>query len=361
MKLVRRKPRREPATAHDVARIAGVSRSAVSRTFTEGASVSSATRKKVLAAAQTLKYRPNLFARSLITRRSNILGLAVSNLDNQYYPAVVQLFSEEFAKAGYRLLLFITHGSAGPDPLLDELLKYRLDALILASSTVSSRLAEECRNAGVPVIMFNNVDPKSDVTSIATANVAGARTVAAFLAAGGHSRFGYIAGLETDSTNFEREQGFNAYLSQHGLPKPVRVDGRFNFDDTVQATRTLLQAKRRPDAIFCANDHMALAALQVARSEFGLEPGKDISIVGFDNVPVAAWPGFGLTTYSQPMQQMVARTIQLIKQSLEHELQRGLRERTPGELIVRSSARAPQDEVQMDAQGQRVWRPRREP
>jgi hypothetical protein len=95
-----------------------------------------------------LKYRPNLFARALITQRSSIVGLAVSGLDNQFYPEVVQRFSEEFAKAGYRLLLLVTHGTAGPDPLLNELLKYRLDALILASSSVSSGLAEACRRAG---------------------------------------------------------------------------------------------------------------------------------------------------------------------------------------------------------------------
>jgi len=118
MKRASRKGKKQHATASDVARAAGVSRSAVSRTFTEGASVAPATKKKVLAAAKAVTYRPNLFARSLKTRRSNILGLAVSGLDNQVYPDVVQRMSEEFGKVGYRLLLFITHGSAGRDPLL---------------------------------------------------------------------------------------------------------------------------------------------------------------------------------------------------------------------------------------------------
>jgi len=130
MGKVRRLPAGHPATSDDVARIAGVSRSAVSRTFTEGASVSEQTRRKVMSAARRLKYRPNLFARSLKTRRSFILGLAVSALDNQYYPDIVQRLSEEFAKSGYRLLLFITHGGTGHDPLLEELLKYRLDGLL---------------------------------------------------------------------------------------------------------------------------------------------------------------------------------------------------------------------------------------
>lgn len=351
--------RRQPATAHDVARMAGVSQSAVSRTFTEGASVSQLTRSKVRSAAQALNYRPNLFARSLITRRSNILGLAVSELDNQHYPDVVQRFSEQFSRYGYRLLLFITHGSTGHDPLLEELLKYRLDALILASSSVSSALAEECRAAGVPVIMFNNVNLASTVPSVAADNALGARTVAAYLIAAGHRHFGCIAGLEQDSTSYERERAFATHLRQAGMSTPVRAPGYFSFDGALQATRTLLRREKRPDAIFCINDHMALAALEVARHEFGLEPGKDLSIVGFDNLPISAWPSFSLTTYSQPTSHLVMRTVELVRESLKHELPRNIHECLPGELIVRGSARVPRSGIVKGPDGLRLWRPKK--
>jgi len=356
MRRLNRKPPRPPATSEDVARIAGVSRSAVSRTFTDGASVSQKTRLKVLSAARKLKYRPNLFARSLKTRRSHILGLAVSALDNQYYPEIVQRLSEEFGKIGYRLLLFITHGGTGHDPLLDELLKYRLDGLILASSSVSSALAEECRRAGVPVVMFNNIDRASNVPSVECTNELGARTVADFLVAADHRRFGFIAGLHSDSTNYQRESAFTNYLLSKGLPAPTREEGEFSFAGAIRATRNLLKLKRPPDAIFCANDHMALAALQVARAEFGLEPGKDVSIVGFDNVPIAEWPCFGLTTYSQPTADLVARTIRIIQLSLEHELPHDLHQELPGELMVRASARLPRSGIIQTADGLRIWR-----
>jgi DNA-binding LacI/PurR family transcriptional regulator len=199
--------------------------------------------------------------------------LAVSGLDNQIYPDVVQRFSEEFSKAGYRVLLFITRGSAGPDPLVDELLKHRLDALILASSSLSSGVAEECRDTGVPVIMYNNVNPRRDVTSITATNALVARTIAAFLAAAGHRRFGYIAGLKSDSSSYERDRAFRSYLRKHGLGEPLRAQGQFSFDGAIEATRSLLRLEQPPDALFCANDYMALAALQVARFEFGLVPG----------------------------------------------------------------------------------------
>jgi DNA-binding LacI/PurR family transcriptional regulator len=350
---------KRPATSHEVARVAGVSRSAVSRTFTTGASVSKLTRKKVLTAAKALKYRPNLFASSLTTRRSYIIGIAVSELDNQYYPEVLQLLSEECGRFGYRLLLFITHGNKGHDPVLDELLRYQLDALVLASSSLSSALARECRAAGVPVVMFNNIDPASDVTSVAGTNDLGARTIAGYLIAAGHRRFGYIAGFAGDSTNEERSTGFTAVLHEHGLKSPACANGEFTFDGAVRATRSLLAGKSPPDAIFCVNDHAALAALQIARVEFGLVPGKDISIVGFDNVPIAHWPGFSLTTYSQPVAQMVRRTFELVRQLLVNKAAACVHETIEGALIVRGSARVPRSGVVKDADGNNIWRPDR--
>ena len=356
MRTVSRRSRRQPATSEDVARAAGVSRSAVSRTFTDGASVSEPTRRRVLEAARKLNYRPNLFARSLKTRRSNILGLAISALDNQYYPEIVQRFSGEFARLGYRRLLFITQGGTGPDPLLDELLKYRLDGIILASSSVSSALAEECLRAGVPVVMFNNIDPASKVPTVECANEPAAKTVAEFLVAGKHRRFGFIAGLPNDSTSYERERAFTECLLAKGLHAPAREDGEFTFAGAVRATRNLLKLKQPPDAIFCTNDHMALAALQVARGEFGLVPGENISIVGFDNAPIADWPCFGLTTYAQPTADLVSRTIRIIQLSLANELPNPLHECLPGELIVRTSARLPRSGVIQTADGLRIWR-----
>ncbi len=283
--------------------------------------------------------------------------MAVSSLDNQYYPDLVQRLSEEFAKRGYRLLLFITHGSAGPDPLVDELLRYRLDALVLASSTVSSALATECRVAGVPVLMFNNIDPASDVASMAPNNELGARTVAAFMVAAGHRSFGYVGGIEGDSSTFERESAFSKYLRKQGLPAPVAAYGDFSFSGAVQTTRSLLRRSIPPDALFCTNDHLALAAVQVAQFEYGLQPGKDISIVGFDNAPVSSWPCFGLTTYSQPMTPIVNRIVKIICAMIENESGVDVHEKILGELIVRTSARLPERGLFKLANGDTSWRP----
>jgi hypothetical protein len=139
------------------------------------------------------------------------------------------------------------------------------------------------------------------------------RAVAAHLLGGGHRRLAFLSGSPDASTNIEREAGFAGYLAEQGLPPPLRECGHFAFDAAMAATRCLLLRPDRPDAIFCANDTMALAAITVARHEFGIDVGRDLSIVGYDDVPMAAWPSFALTTYSQPAAQMVDETVRLIR------------------------------------------------
>jgi DNA-binding LacI/PurR family transcriptional regulator len=119
----------------------------------------------------------------------------------------------------------------------------------------------------------------------------------------------------------------------------------------------LLSARTPPDAIFCINDHAALVALQIARAEFGKEPGVDVSIVGFDNVAIAAWPGFSLTTYSQPISTMVTRTVALVRLQLGNSAAPCVHEMVQGELIVRTSARMPPTGIVRDDDGNVIWRP----
>ena len=344
-----------PATASDVAKLAKVSQSAVSRTFTPGASVSDTTRARVLAAAVQLNYTPNHLARSLSTQHSKIVGVALTYLDNQFYPQVLQCLSDELGKAGYRVLLFITHGRSEADPALEELLRYRVDALILASTSLSSRLAAECARVGVPVVMFNTIGADSTTPGISGSNELGGRTIASYLVAGGHQRFAFLAGAGESSTTREREHGFVNRLAELGHARLFREKGYYTFEGALAATRCLLKRAKRPDAIFCANDHMAMAALQVARIEFGLEPGRDVSIVGFDDVDIARWPGFSLTTYSQPVTAMVAETIRILRQLLAGRAPTSLRTQVPGRLIVRGSARQPTSGIRRDEAGIAFW------
>ena len=333
-------PRRRP-TAHDVARLAGVSQSAVSRAFTPGASISDAARLKVQAAAQALGYRPNLIARSLITERSGTIGIVIGYMENQFYPAILDALAEAFGRSGYRLLLFTQGPRDSSDPILEEVLRYRVDAVLVASIRLTSRFAEECARARVPVVLINRHTETEVASSITGDNREGGRRVAAFLAAGRHERFAFMAGLEDSSTSREREEGFRLGLQQCGSPAPARVVGHYDAGAAREAASALLAARDPPDAIFCANDHMAFATIETARVAFGLEVGRSVSIVGFDDVPLAAWPSFLLTTYSQPIPPMVERVVEITLGHLEPGGSAPIRATVPGELVIRRSARVP--------------------
>ena len=193
----------------------------------------------------------------------------------------------------------------------------------------------------MPVVLINRRTDTEVASSITGDNLDGGRRVAAFLAAGGHERFAFMAGLEDSSTSREREDGFRLGLRQHGRPDPVRIVGHYDADAARAAASALFAAPEPPDAIFCANDHMAFATIETARGEFGLEVGRDVSVVGFDDVPLAAWPSFQLTTYSQPIQPMVRRVVEITLGHLEPGGTGPVRATVPGELVVRRSARLP--------------------
>lgn len=328
-------------TAHDVAALAGVSQSAVSRAYTEGASISPGAREKVLAAAAQLGYRPNLIARSMITRRSQLIGVAMSYMENQFYPAILEAMSSAFHVRGYRVVLFTPGAGTQADPVLDEILRFGVDAVILASARMTSTFADSCARARVPVVLLNRRTQSTTVSSVTGDNETGGRAIADFLLRGGHRSFAFLGGLDDASTNRERRQGYCARLQEAGLGAPVQANGSYDFETARLAMRRLLSAAQPPDAVFCANDHMAIAAIETARSEFGRQVGHDLSIVGFDDVGPAAWPSFDLTTYSQPVELMAERVVAVTLGHLNQFEYRPVSETVPGQLVVRGSARVP--------------------
>jgi DNA-binding LacI/PurR family transcriptional regulator len=328
--------------------LAGVSQSAVSRAFTPGASISPKARARVVEAAKALGYRPNSIARSLITQRSRLIGVAMAYMENQFYPAALEALSQALARAGYRVLLFTPAPDGDSDPILDEVLRYQVEAVVLASTSLTSHFAEECAQARVPVVMFNRRTERALASSITGDNVAGGREIAAFLAAGGHNRFAYVAGLPESSTSRDRELGYRGELERLGLALHDRVVGRYDLIAAREAARALFSAPEPPDAVFCANDHMAFAVMDVARLEFGLKIGRDVSIVGFDDTPLAAWPAFDLTTYAQSAQTMAQLTADAVLRLLEDPDREPIQQIVPGRLVVRGSARRPAEREWQD-------------
>ena len=329
-----------PATSDDVARLAKVSQSAVSRAFTPGASVSAETKEKVLRAASELGYRPNALARAMISGRSRLIAMLVAYLDNQFYPIVLEHLARALQERGYHVLLFMTEPGR-QDEVVQRILEFQVDGIVMASATLSSTLARECAQTGIPVVMFNRYVATSPASSVTSDNIEGGRLVADFLARGGHERIAFIAGAEDSSTNRDREAGFTNGLARHGIAAFARAVGGYRVTGAVEATRTLLKARERPDAIFVANDHMAFAVMDTIRAEFGLRIPHDMSIVGYDDVPEAAWKGYDLTTVAQSWRKMIDATVTILLEQIENEVVKKCAAVLPAELVVRGSARLP--------------------
>lgn len=329
-------------TSAEVAARAGVSQSAVSRVFTPGASASKQTAEKVRKAAEELGYRPNVLARAMVSGKSRIIGLVVAYLENHFYPEAVEKLSNALQERGYHLLVFMASQTAGDvTGVVEEILDYQVDGIIAASVAMSSELTERCHKAGVPIVLFNRSQDTEEVSSVASANVAGGRKVAEFLLAGGHRKIAYIAGWEGASTQRDRESGFVARLQEAGVALHARGVGNFQMQTAAEVTRAMF-AEDPPDAVFVANDHMAFAVMDVLRSELGLNVPDDVSVVAYDDVPTAAWPAYDLTTVRQPANRMVAETVALLLAEIDGEGVAPRKIEIDGPLIVRGSARIPE-------------------
>ena len=327
-------------TSGDVARLAKVSQSAVSRTFSEGASVSEKTRKRVLEAAEALGYRPNALARAMISGRSRLIALVVAYLENQFYPVMIEQMARGLRAHDYQVMLVMAD-PGDQDRIVQTMLQYQVEGIVMASATLSSGLARECVKTGTPVVLFNRYVPGSATSSVTSDNVEGGRMVAHFLATGGHKRIAFIAGNEDSSTNRDREAGFHKGLAERGVALFSREVGGYTFAGAAEATRRMFAARRAPDAVFVANDHMAFSVMDVLRNELKLRVPEDISVVGYDDVPEAGWGGYGLTTIEQPSGPMVQATIEILLDQIARKTVERRAAVLPARLIVRSSARVP--------------------
>ena len=328
-------------TSAEVARRAGVSQSAVSRVFTPGASASPSTVERVKKAANELGYRPNSLARAMVSGKSRIIGLVVAYLENQFYPEALERLSNSLQEQGYHVLIFMAAQTAGDiDTVVEEILDYQVDGIIAASVALSSELSERCRAAGVPMVLFNRSQDVPTMSAVTSDNFAGGRKVAEFLIAGGHEKIGFCAGWEGASTQRDREAGFLAALKDAGVELHCREVGNFKMEQAREATLRMF-ASDPPDAVFVANDHMAIAVMDTIRSELGLEVPSDVSVVGYDDVPAASWPAFDLTTVRQPVNRMVAETVDILLAQIAHATTPARTVEIDGPLIVRGSARVP--------------------
>jgi DNA-binding LacI/PurR family transcriptional regulator len=321
----------------EVARLAGVSRSAVSRTFTPGAYVSKETRAKVLAAAEVLGYQPNAIARSLTKNRTGIVGIVIWQLENPFYSIILEMLAENLQQQQLASLLLISSPDT-MDDLISTLLSYQVDGVLLPASTISSNMAFQCQRRGIPVVLLNRQSNHDNISSVTTDNYGGGREVAIYLVAHGYRKISHIRGASNASNAIERERGFRAGLAEHGLIPHSVVTGDFTHQGGARATRQILAAEERPEAIFCANDVMAMAAIATCKNEFGLSVPEDLGIVGYDNASAAS-PLYRLTTVDHNNEEMAAKAVKMLVERIADSSVPVRHHVVPSLLIERSTTR----------------------
>lgn len=304
-------------TLKDVAERAGVSRSAVSRTFTEGASVSPKTRAKVEKAANDLGYTPNALASSLTTGRTKLIGLIVNNFHNPLILEVFDLFTRGLQDRGLRPLLVNLSDATDPAASVKMLRQYSVDGVIVASSTLPSSFAESFKNAGLPVVhAFGRYAIAPDVHVVGIDNVACGRMAAEALVQRGYRRLAFLGGPRTATSTQDRVAGFLGALA----PYPeIRVTTSYATDYSFDAGRAEMQrllSDTPADAYFCGDDLLAVGALS-AIEEAGLSVPGDIGLIGLNDMEMARWQLIGLTTIHQPVAQIIEAAIDLVVSIIE--------------------------------------------
>ena len=324
----------------DVARVAGVSQAAVSRVFTPGGSVSEEIRTKVMTAVEELGYRPNVIARSLVQNSTNIIGMVVKRFTNPFYAHMIQDFTRALQDQGYWTLVLNIAENQELEDALPMALQYQVDGLIITSATLSSRLAEECARSGTPVVLFNRYVSDGRTHVVSCDNYEGGRLVADALLDAGHTRLAYIAGEESSSTNRDREIGFISRLKERGHNLALRESaGDYSYELGYEAVNRLLQSNSPPDAIFCANDLIAMGAIDLARYKFNIKVPEQLSVIGFDDIPSAAWLSYEITTVRQPFGKLVESTIQILMEAINTPTSEVMMKMISPTLIWRNSVR----------------------
>lgn len=322
--------------------MAGVSQPTVSRVFSSGSNVTAALKERVEHAAEELGYRPNTLARSLITGRSRTIGVIVAYLDNPFYSEALEKLSAELNAEGYNILIFFAANLEQEiDPVVEKLLDHQVDGIILASVSMSNMLTKRLDKIGLPFVLFNRGQMGENIASVTAANYQGGYIAGQFLLEGGHKHIAHISGWQKSLNGRQRQEGFCDALANAGMAPLAIMDGAFNRDLASQAARDLLAKPSKPDAIFVGNDHMAFAVMETLREELGLHIPDDISIIGYDDVRMAAWKTFDLTTLRQPANRMVKATVEILLNMMSEPHQKRQKIEIESDLILRGSARIP--------------------
>lgn len=337
---------RRSVTSHDVARLAGVSQSTVSRALRGSSGVRSDVRERVERAAAQLGYVPSTLARSLVSRRTGAIGVLVADVTNPFYPHLLQAVDQELSAASYRMVLIVDPLDT-PGDIEDyrHLLDDSLDGVLITTAALGSTTPLQLAKQGLPVVLAVRALDCGDLDTIVSDNVRGARDAAELVLRYGHTRIALILGPDSTSTSAERERGYRQALDAAQVPVPplLRRTGTYSYETGYRHSIELLSLSEPPTALLCANDVLAIGAIEGAR-RLRLSVPDAVSVVGFDDMPMAGWESFKLTTVHQDIGGIArAATRRLLERIRSGAALPGRTEVFPARVVERATVGSPRE------------------
>ncbi len=339
-------PRGNAVTIREVARRAGVSIATVSYVLNESAPIREETRARVLAAAAELGYRPSALARSLRARQSHTIGYSWHHVPRDHWHPILDPFLYSMAQAaeaeGYHILTFAQPADGNPwRPYQELMLTGRVDGFILSETNRDDPRVRYLLDHDFPFVAFGRANEEWDFPYVDVDNAAGTRMAVEHLVGLGHRRIAVIAWPEDSLTGSYRLQGYLEGMAAAGLPVDpawvVRTEHSEAAGRQAMGLLLALPPDRRPTAVVTMSDLMAIGAIN-ALYEAGLQPGRDVSVVGFDDVPMAQYLRPPLTTLRQPVAEVGARVVEMLLKLMRGEPLPERRVLLPPRLMVRESS-----------------------
>lgn len=321
MALTDNSPRtkKHKATSSDVARLAMVSQSTVSRAFTKASSLSPETRQRVLDAAHQLGYSPNAIARSMVSGRTNIIGIIIMRNESPFYSYLLNPMISACREHGYSTMMIRQMENESGADTVTRALEYRVDGVVVTAIEDSESACEICRKSSVPIVLLNRYIAGSGVDSVCCNNYESGKQVAEYLVKRGHHSISCIMGEPSASTTRERLRGIMSCIGEDGITINHIVHGDYTYESGCRMCRQLMESgDALPDALFCSADIIAFGVMDTLRKEYGIRIPEDVSIVGFDDIPEASWASYFLTTMRQPYEELVDTVCRLLTQRIDN-------------------------------------------
>lgn len=328
-------------TSYEVASLAGVSQSTVSRIFNPkwNGKIKPEIRDRIMEAVYKLNYNPNAIARSLTSQKTKIVGIVMPKTMSRVFSHILNAITYSLQKMGMQALVFTIDLCEQADNAVNQMLQYRVEGVIVISTRLSVSVATTCLNSNTPIILFNEDIPDIAINSVKCDFFKAGQTIAEFLLNGGFKKLALISGGKNEFFDGSREEGFKTYLKEHGVSEWAIELGDYSYKSGYEAAERLFSKRPAPDSIFCASDEMALGALDYIRFKLDIQVPENVSVIGFDDNPQSSQLPYQLTTVRYPIDDMIESMMEILEEKMNSDCIEPKSKVFEMEMVVRNTTR----------------------